>query len=145
MNEKKEALLEQLERMKEGATNSLANGGEYYIMHAECAVKFATEAIELLMDVAPQEAPTKPGFVLRRPDGKTNTAETECVTIMYIGPDAGECINSLNASMDDIYNLIRLHQKNIKKLEALLGNRFMEVLENASFMQAEGGDGDESK
>ena len=50
MEEKKANLLEQLERMKEGATNSLANGGEYYIMHAECAVKFATNAIKVLAE-----------------------------------------------------------------------------------------------
>ena len=50
MNEKKEALLEQLERMREGAEDLQRQGIKYYAMHAECAVKFATEAIELLAE-----------------------------------------------------------------------------------------------
>ena len=43
-------MLEQLERMKEGAEDLQRQGIKYYAMHAECAVKFATEAIELLAE-----------------------------------------------------------------------------------------------
>ena len=50
MEEKKANLLEQLERMKEGAEDLQRQGIKYYAMHAECAVKFATEAIELLAE-----------------------------------------------------------------------------------------------
>ena len=50
MEEKKANLLEQLERMKEGAEDLQKKGIKYYAMHAECAVKFATEAIELLAE-----------------------------------------------------------------------------------------------
>ncbi len=50
MEEKKANLLEQLERMKEGAEDLQRQGIKYYTMHAECAAKFATEAIELLAE-----------------------------------------------------------------------------------------------
>ncbi|MBQ2740747.1 MAG: hypothetical protein IJF39_03900 [Clostridia bacterium] len=50
MKEEKANLLEQLERMKEGAEDLQRQGIKYYAMHAECAVKFATEAIELLAE-----------------------------------------------------------------------------------------------
>ena len=50
MEEKKANLLEQLERMKEGAEDLQKKGIKYYAMYAEGAVRFATEAIELLAE-----------------------------------------------------------------------------------------------
>lgn len=58
MKEEKTKLLGQLERMKEQAEDLQKQGIKYYAMHAECAVRFATEAIELLAeteDLAPGE------------------------------------------------------------------------------------------
>ncbi|MBQ8291889.1 MAG: hypothetical protein IJX88_05240 [Clostridia bacterium] len=48
MEQKRQEIIAQLERMKEGAASSLKNGGEYYVMHAECAARFADNVMELL-------------------------------------------------------------------------------------------------
>ena len=50
MTEEKKNLLEQLERMKESAEDLQKQGIKYYAMHAECAAKFATEAINFLAE-----------------------------------------------------------------------------------------------
>lgn len=48
MKEKTAKLVEQLERMKEGAQHCVDNGVRFYTMHAPCAVEFATNVLELV-------------------------------------------------------------------------------------------------
>ena len=50
MKEEKAKLLETLEQMKEGAEDLQKQGIKYYVMHAECAVEFATNAIAVLAE-----------------------------------------------------------------------------------------------
>lgn len=52
MNEKQAKVIEQLERMKLDAEALTEKGIRFYVLHAECAVNFATSALELLEDYA---------------------------------------------------------------------------------------------
>ena len=52
----KEALFNQLERMKEGAQQCVDNGVRYYTMHAPCAVEFAENARAVLEELATERA-----------------------------------------------------------------------------------------
>lgn len=65
MEERKAKLLEQLQRMKDGAQKSVDHGGEYYIMHARCAVEFAELAIEVIAMFDHEPAKFGEGFMAR--------------------------------------------------------------------------------
>ena len=48
MEQKRQKVLEQLERMREGAKKLVDDGIKYYAIHATCALEFAELAIEVL-------------------------------------------------------------------------------------------------
>ena len=144
MEEKKANLLEQLERMKEGAEDLQRQGIKYYAMHAECAVKFATEAIEVLTATDPTKEELKPGFTLRRADGTSVTVETECVSIQCIVPVEDGCegtmYNSIKGSNSEMLALAEMQSKAQERLLKSIGNSLLAELDELL-----GGNRDESK
>ena len=58
MEERKAKLLEQLQRMKDGAKRNVDDKCLFYVMHAKCALEFA----ELAMEVIAQYDHNQPGF-----------------------------------------------------------------------------------
>ena len=55
MEQQKAKVVEQLKLMQSAAQANLDAGGDFYAMHATCAVEFAKNALELLESVPEQE------------------------------------------------------------------------------------------
>ena len=129
MEEKKQKLLKKLLDLKVMAVNALEGKEPLFAVDTNEML----DLIELAFQI--YDAERKPGFTLRRYDNNgeliVQTVETECLSIMYVGEEDSTCINWMNATCDDIFNLVSLHQANIKKLETLLRQRMMRIIESA--------------
>ena len=141
MEQKKAKVVEQLKLMQSAAQANLDAGGDFYAMHATCAVEFAKNALELLESVPEQEhveqAREKENArrfaveVKDRKSGKVERYEYDGYTILGIKGESGETVRHIKGAENllKIYLLAKRQVKRIEEQEPLIAflTRFGEI------------------
>lgn len=107
MEGKKAMVLEQLQRMQEGAQRCVDQNVKYYVMHASCAVEFAKNVQELLQTET--YGTIKEGFFLREYIGDGETESGKKFDLSISAADRSPMIvfgkKGFHLSWDDILDL----------------------------------------
>ena len=141
MEQQKAKVIEQLKLMQSAAQANLDAGGDFYAMHATCAVEFAKNALELLESVPEQEhveqAREKENArrfsveVKDRKTGEVEKREYDGYTILGIKGESGETVRHIKGTENllKIYLLAKRQVKRIEEQEPLIAflTRFGEI------------------
>ena len=126
MEQQKAKVIEQLKLMQSAAQANLDAGGDFYAMHATCAVEFAKNALELLESVPEQEhveqAREKENArrfsveVKDRKTGEVEKREYDGYTILGIQGESGEVVRRIKGK-ENLLKMYLLAKRQVKRIE----------------------------
>ena len=126
MEQKKQKLLEKLKELKAKAVYALEGDEPLFAVDTNEMM----DLIELAFQVF--DAESKPGFTLRRADGKSVTVETTCFSVQCVTKAEGGCIgsiyNSLSGTNGDLLVLSDVQGKAQNGLLEKIGKGLLEEL-----------------
>lgn len=142
MEQKKAKVIEQLKLMQSAAQANLDAGGDFYAMHATCAVEFAKNALALLEVCAAEQEHVEQASeresacrfsveVKDRKTGEVEKREYDGYTILGIKGESGETVRHIKGTENllKIYLLAKRQVKRIEEQEPLIAflTRFGEI------------------